>query len=399
VLVIGSFLRKDHPLLAQRIRQAARKGAQVMSLNAVHDDWALPMAATLTAAPAQWLAQLADVAAAVAKAAGVPAPLPADSGPHAQAVAAALASGQHKAILLGNAAAQHPQAAQILGLANWIGHQTGATVGYLGEAANSVGAQLVNALPGKGGLHAGQMLSQPMKALLLLNTEPVLDSANAAATQKALAGAGLVVALTPFKDACADVADVMLPVAPFTETAGTFVNTEGRAQSFHGVVKPLGDARPAWKVLRVLGNLLGLQGFDQETAEDVRAEALGNSAALADRLDNASSAALALGMPVQGLQRVADVPLYSTDSLVRRATSLQLTADAREPVVGISPALWQQLGLQAGDRVRLAQAEGTAVLVAREDKTLAADAVRVAAGHAATAGLGAMFGAITVTKA
>jgi NADH-quinone oxidoreductase subunit G len=399
VLVIGSFLRKDHPLLAQRVRQAARRGAQVMSLNAVHDDWALSVAATLTAAPGQWLNQLADVAAAVAKAAGVPAPLPADPGTHAQAVAAALASGQQKAILLGNAAAQHPQASQILALANWIGQQTGATVGYLGEAANSVGAQLVNALPGAGGLNAGQMLSQPMKALLLLNTEPVLDSADAAATKKALADSGLVVALTPFKDACADVADVMLPIAPFTETAGTFVNAEGRVQSFHGVVKPLGDTRPAWKVLRVLGNLLNLPGFSQETAEDVRAEALGDADQLAARLDNGSGAALALGTAAQGLQRVADVPLYSTDSLVRRAASLQLTADARQPVAGIPSALWQQLGLKAGDTVRVAQGEGSAVLAAREDKTLAADAVRVAAGHPATAALGAMFGTITVTKA
>ena len=243
------------------------------------------------------------------------------------------------------------------------------------------------------------MLSQPMKALLLLNTEPVLDSADAAATKKALAGSGLVVALTPFKDACADVADVMLPIAPFTETAGTFVNAEGRVQSFHGVVKPQGDARPAWKVLRVLGNLLNLQGFSQETAEEVRAAALGDTDAIAARLDNGSSAAPLLGAAVQGLQRVADVPLYSTDSLVRRAASLQLTADARVPVAGIPSALWQQLGLKAGDQVRVSQGEGSAVLAAREDKTLAADAVRVAAGHPATAALGAMFGALTVTKA
>jgi NADH-quinone oxidoreductase subunit G len=348
------------------------------------------------------LSQLAEVAAGVAKAAGVPAPLQADPGPHAQAVAAALASGQNKAILLGNAAAQHPQASQILALANWIGQQTGATVGYLGEAGNSVGAQLVGAMPKANGLNAGQMLGQPMKALLLLNTEPVLDSADAAGAKKALAVSGLVVAMTPFKDACADVADVMLPIAPFTETAGTFVNAEGRVQSFHGVVKPLGEARPAWKVLRVLGNLLGLAGFEQETADDVRLEALGDATDLAARLDNASGTSGSPGMPAAaapGLQRVADVPIYSTDSLVRRSTSLQLTADAREPVVGIPSALWQQLGLVGGDRVQVAQGEASAVLAAREDRTLAADAVRVAAGHVATSALGAMFGAITVRKA
>jgi len=397
--VVGAFLRKDHPLLAQRLRQAVRHGAQLMSLHAVHDDWAMPVAARLTAAPASWPAQLADVAAAVAKARGVPAPLPADPGPQAQGVAAALLSGARKAILLGNAAAQHPQASQLLALASWIGEHTGASVGYLGESGNSVGAQLVAALPGAGGLHAGQMLQQPMKALILLHTEPALDGADAAATGRALAGAGLVVALTPFKDAAAEVADVMLPIAPFTETAGTFVNAEGRVQSVHGVVKPLGETRPAWKVLRVLGNLLGLAGFDHETADDVRAEALGDLAALPTRLDNRAAVAPALLPPAGGgLQRVADVPIYAVDSLVRRAASLQRTADAREPVVGLPSALWQQMGMQAGGRVLVSQGAAAVVLPAREEPLLADGAVRIAAGHPATAALGAMFGAVSVEK-
>jgi NADH-quinone oxidoreductase subunit G len=242
------------------------------------------------------------------------------------------------------------------------------------------------------------MLTQPMKALLLLNTEPVLDSADAAATCKALAASGLVVAFSAFKDACADVADVMLPIAPFTETAGTFVNAEGRAQSFHGVVPPLGDTRPGWKVLRVLGNLLGLPGFDQETVDDVRQQALGDVSTLSSRLDNSISVAWSPGPAPAGLQRVADVPVYATDGMVRRAPSLQLTADAQEPVVGVPSTLWRQLGLQPGARVRVTQGEGAIVLAAREDTTLAAGAVRVAAGHPSTAALGAMFGSVTIEK-
>jgi len=398
VLVIGSFLRKDHPLMAQRLRQAARRGARVMSLHAVHDDWAMPVAATLTAAPAAWPAQLAEVAAAVAQARGVPAPQPAEPGPHAQAVADAMLAGERRAILLGNAAAQHPQASQLLALAQWIGQHTGASVGYLGEHGNGVGAQLVGALPGPGGLHAGQMLAQPMKALLLLNTEPVLDSADAAAARQALADSGLVVALTPFKDAAADVADVMLPIAPFTETAGTLVNAEGRAQSFHGVVKPLGETRPAWKVLRVLGNLLGLAGFAHETSEEVRAEALGDLEALASRLDNRAATSAVVPAAGGGLQRVSDVPIYAVDSLVRRAASLQLTADARPPVVGLPSALWQQLRMAPGGLVLVTQGASTVVLPAREESSLAEGAVRIAAGHPSTAALGAMFGAVSVEK-
>jgi NADH-quinone oxidoreductase subunit G len=205
--------------------------------------------------------------------------------------------------------------------------------------------------------------------------------------------------MSPFKDANAEFADVLLPVAPFSETAGAFVNAEGRLQSFHGVVRPLGEARPAWKVLRVLGNLLGLAGFEQDTAEQVRAEALGDVSTIAARLDNRAGAALAATPASTALERIADVPIYQADALVRRAPSLQATADARAPRVGLPSALWRQLGLKAGDKVRISQGAATATLPACEDATLAANAVRIAAGHADTATLGALFGAIAVERA
>ncbi len=395
-LVVGSFLRKDHPLFAQRIRQSVRRGGKLVSLHAVHDDWAMPVALPLTAAPSAWVHSLADLAAAVAVAKGVAAPLAGTAGEAATAAAKLLLSGERKAILLGNAAAQHPQAGQLLSLADWIGAQCGATVGYLGEAANSVGAQWVDAMPGPGGKDAGAMLSQPMKALLLLNVEPAHDAADPAAARDALQGSGLVVALTPFRDAAVDNADVMLPIAPFTETAGTFVNAEGRVQSFHGVVRPLGDARPAWKVLRVLGNLLGLEGFDHEDSEQVLGEALGG-AAPASRLSNIPVATPAAVMPaLRALERVADVPIYASDALVRRAASLQATADARAPVVGLPSVLWAQLGLGPYARVRVTQGSAVAELPAREEPSLAPTAVRIAAGHATTTSLGPMFGTLSV---
>ena len=301
-------------------------------------------------------------------------------------------------MLLGNAAVQHPQAQDLLAVAQFIAQQTGATVGMLGEAANSVGAQLVGALPGAGGLSAGQMLAQPRKALLLLNVEPVLDMANGQAAHAALAAADMVVALTMFKDAAVEGADVLLPITPFTETAGTFVNAEGRAQSFVGVVPPLGESRPAWKVLRVLGNLLGLDGFAQETADAVRAEALGDLATLPGRLSNAVAAQPLLAPAVAGLQRLADVPIYSTDALVRRAPALQQTTDARAPVVSVPAALWQQLGLNEGESVRVSQDAGHVELKVKRDATLAADTVRVPAGHPDTASLGEMFGTVQLQR-
>ena len=399
VLVVGSFLRRDQPLLAQRLRQAARHGAQVHSLHAVHDDWAMPLATQVAASPSGWCDALAQVAAAVARAKGVDAPVAVNASETATRIADSLLGGERKAVLLGNAAAQHPQAAQLLALAEWIGAQTGATVGYLGEAANSVGAQWVGAMPGEGGLNAGQMLSQPMKALLLLGVEPAFDAADAAAARSALAGAGLVVSMSPFKDANTEFADVLLPVAPFSETAGTFVNTEGLVQSFHGVVRPLGETRPAWKVLRVLGNLLGLAGFEQDSAEEVRAQALGDATTLAARLDNRSVAAPAKTAASTSLERIADVPIYSSDALVRRAASLQATADAKAPMVGVPSGLWRQLGLKTGEAVRVSQGSASATLPAREDASLAANALRIAAGHASTASLGAMFGEIAIERA
>ncbi len=409
VLVVGSFLRKDHPLLAQRIRQAARKGAMVHSLHPVHDDWLMTMSTQTTVAPSGWVQALADVAAAIAATNGSSAPAEGQATDEAKVIATSLLSGERKAVLLGNAAAQHPQAAALLALANWIGEQIGASVGYLVEAANSVGAQLVRALPGAGGLNAGQMLgagqgnaaSKGLKACLLLNTEPALDAANAAAATAAMQAAEMVVVMTPFKTAAHDVADVMLPIAPFSETSGTFVNAEGRVQSFHGVVRPLGDTRPAWKVLRVLGNMLGLTGFEFETSEEVRAEALGDLATLATRLSNALFGApitAAANAEQHALERIADVPIYATDSLVRRATSLQLTADARAPVASLPQSVWDRLGLNVGDKVRVSQGSANAVLAAHCDASLAPTAVRVPAGHADTASLGAMFGAITVEK-
>jgi NADH-quinone oxidoreductase subunit G len=400
VLVVGSFLRKDHPLFAQRIRQAARKGAKVHSIHALQDDWLMPMATGITTEPSAWPRALAEVAAAIALANNVAPPVVATVTDAARDIAASLLSGEHKAILLGNACAQHPQASQILALANWIAQQTGAKIGYLTEAANTVGAQLVRAMPGQGGLDAGQMLSGALKACVLLNTEPALDSANPQAAVAALQAAKFVVALSPFKSAALDVADVLLPIAPFSETSGTFVNAQGRVQSFHGVVKPLGETRPAWKVLRVLANLIGLAGFEFETSQEVLQQALGDLNTIVQRLDNRSSAPMApLPETARTLERIADVPIYATDSLVRRAVSLQLSADAALPMASVSQAVWTRLGLAHGMPVRLAQGACVALLSAQLDVTLADGAVRIPTGHAATANLGAMFGPITVEKA
>ena len=326
VLVVGSNLRKDHPLFAQRIRQACKKGCAVSAISsgalmASADAWALPLAQAQTLPAGQWAQALADIAAAIADTRGVAAPAAGTVTDVARKTADSLLGGERKAILLGNAAAHHANASSLLALANWIGEHTGASVGYLTEAANTLGAQVAGAVPGEGGLNAAQMLGSGLKAVLLLNTEPRFDSAAGASAH--LAGAGMVVTLSPFKTNL-DLSDVLLPLAPFTETAGTFVNAEGRVQSFHGVVKPLGETRPGWKVLRVLGSMLGLPGFEFESIEEVRKRAL--PADLAALLSNLTDAAIDLSVTA-GEPCVALI--YQLDGIVRRAGSLQLTADAR----------------------------------------------------------------------
>jgi NADH-quinone oxidoreductase subunit G len=403
VLVVVSFLRKDHPLFAQRLRQAARSGAKIASLHAVHDDWLMPLAQRITAAPSDWAKELANIAVAVAQAQGITAPCAGEATEAAQAAAKLLLGGERKAVLLGNAAMQHPHSASLLALSRWIAQATGASCGSFGEAANSVGAQLVGAQPMQGGLDAAQMTTQPRQAYLLLNTEWPLDAADAAAATAALNQARMVVAFTSFQDAVVPNADVMLPIAPFTETAGSFVNAEGRLQPFQGVVQPLGETRPAWKVLRVLGNLLGLTGFDQQSAESVRKEVLGDGSGIAARLVSpAVDASARIDVPADnrgGLQRVTEVPIYASDSLVRRASSLQLTADARSAAVaGVPASLWQQLGLGKGDKLRIVQGPAQVLVPVRLDATLADGCVRVPAGLAETLPLAAGFGNLTVER-
>ena len=335
-LVVGSRLRKDHPLFAQRIRQATRRGAKVDVIGSDREfhggnDWALPVRHFLNASADQWGALLANVAVAVAAEKGVQAPVTGTADAAAKAIATNLCAGTDTAILLGNAAAHHVDASALLSLANWIASQTGCKVGYLTEAANTVGAQLVKAQPQTGGQNAAQMLSGSCKAVVLLGCEPAADSAAGAAAVAALQQADMVVSLNAFKTNL-DVADVLLPISPFTETSGTFVNAAGLAQSFHAVVKPLGETRPAWKVLRVLCNLMGIPGTDFETSQDVlAATGLTVGQVSEAQLSNACDAPIEFkAIALDAAPSVAGI--YQLDGLVRRAPALQHTVDAKQEV-------------------------------------------------------------------
>jgi len=409
-LLVGSFLRKDHPLLASRVRQATKKGAQVNLIHSTDDDLLMLIANKEIVPPTEMTKVLAQVLKALATAKQVTLDTNVQQviqsvtpSAIAQAMADSLASGERVAVFLGNFAQQHPHASQLQLLAQHIAALCGATFGFFGEAANSVGGYLAQAVPFAGaehGMNASAMLAAPRKAYILLNVEAELDMQNPQQALAAMGAADMVVALSAYKHHATEYADVLLPITPFTETSGTFISSEGRAQSFKGTVQPLGEARPAWKVLRVLGNMLDIPGFDYNNSEAVRDEVLVGTdlpAKLGNVLHGVS--AQTATWDVAGLQRVSDVPIYATDAIVRRAASLQKTRDAATPRALMHSVELKKLNLQSGEMVKLTQEHGSARLSVIADDSLPHGVVRVAAGHAVTAELGEMFGAIMVERA
>ena len=416
--VIGSNLRKDQPLIAARLRTATKQGLQIHRLDAGGSDWLMPLASSLTMRPSAWVTGLSEIALALAQAKGVSAPAGIRSetvSPEAMQIAQALLETQalnssagidspKQAIFLGASAIAHPQAADLHVLAQFIAEQTGARFGFLQEGGNSVGAHLVNAVQGNAG-SINSLLDGERHAYLLMHVEPLADLPNPQQTRAALTKADTVIALTAFTSPdLLELADVLLPITPFTETMASYVNTAGTIQTIQPAVKPLGDARPAWKVLRTLGTLAKLDGFLFNLPEEVRAEALpellDSAALLANNQfsDNLSLSA-AVSTQAASLERLGDVPLYGVDAIVRRSSALQLTADAKLALkVGLGPHTFAELGLVEGEIVQVTQAGVSVSLAATQVPGLAAGVIRLASTTPASMQLGAMFGPLTLTR-
>jgi NADH-quinone oxidoreductase subunit G len=393
---IGSFLRKDQPLLAARVRAATKRGLKVTRLGASSEDWLMPVAASAQVAPSNWPAELAGVATAVAQAKGINAPSNASVSANAKAIADSLLSGERKAVFLGAAAMAHPQFAQLHAYAQFIAINTDATLGFLPEGGNSVGAHVVQAISSAG---VEGILAKDLKAVVLLGLEPSADLANPQAAKAALAKAGTVIAMTAFDSPeLREVADVLLPITPYSETSGSYINAEGTLQSVQAAVRPLGDARPAWKVLRVLGNLLNLDNFYFNSSEEVLGEAVPTN--FATQLSNTTTTAPAVtSLFTPAVERLADVAIHSSDAIVRRAPALQLTQDAKRAIkLGVPSGLFMQLGLKEGDAVKVSQSGLSVTMPATEEKTLADGVVRLSAATSVSAQLGSMFGLLTVER-
>ena len=396
-LLIGSDIRKDQPILGHRLRKAAMRGGSVCYVNPFEIELTYP-AEQLVSSPAGMLKNLA----ALARALGAEGELinTAEVAEIHTTVAQRLKAGTSTAVLLGNMAASHPDYAILRSLAAAIAHASGAILGFLPDAANSIGARVAGAIP-RGEANARSLLEEPRKGYLLMGVEPGYDFWSPALAEFALSKAEFVVALTAFRSPSLEaVADLLLPMAAFTETSGTFINAEGTWQSFKGCVSPREEARPAWKILRVLGNLLNLDGFDQNSSEDVLQEVQTTANGLKpDNSINLNEAGdLKQLMVDTELVRIGDVPIYAQDPLVRRASALQQTKDAAKASIRINPAVAARVGLGQGDRATLMQDGGRTVLPVEIDKSLPEGCVRIPSGLDGTEKLGGQFGPVTLEK-
>jgi len=421
ILLIGSNLRNEHPLLAQRIRKAVSNGAELCIVSPLDNDPLMDIAHKVIVRPNDMVNVLGQILKAMSGLQKLSLCLPPALNslleeikvrPNTQKIAECLAGISEELILiapkvgifLGNMALSDPRFTEMYSMAEAIGGITGAKGGILPPAANSTGMHLMGVMPTATGMHARAMIEVPRKAYLLLNIEPELDCQHAALASEAMAKAECVIALTAYKSSALDNADILLPIAPFTETSGSFMSMEGRVQSFQAVTRPLGEARPAWKVLRVLANTLGLPGFDFNSSEEVKNAIFNHekpSAVVWRSLNNNLKELVEIQVNIkkEGLQRIGEVPQYEFDPIVRRSAPLQKTKYNVRPMARMRAEQLVELGLSDGDIVVAHQDKGSAVLKVRVDNHVAKGCVRVAAAHPLTASLGDLMGDITIEKA
>jgi len=414
-LLIGSNVRKDQPIISHRLRKAALKGAQLMFVNSLDHEFNFPVAENIVTSPVNMAWELAAICKALLTIGGESAPsglaeLLGNTDAHDVHINIArhLHSADKATVLIGTQAMSQPEFASIRALANVIAQQSGAQLGYLPAGANSAGAYLAGAVPHRGpagatvnqsGLNSRDMLGEVMSGLILLNLEPECDVAEPAIALRNLHDSDFVICLTPYMtETMKSYADVILPVSTFAETPGTFVNIEGRWQSFAASIKPTGDTKPTWKVLRVLGNLLELDGFDYLSAEEVRDEcqALCENVVVSSRTEWRSPASLQKA--TTQLNRIGQLPIYATDNIVRRSQALQLTKDAIGAAIHINAKTLAGTKLNGSDTGMIMQSGTQVSLPIVIDDCVPENCVMVPVGVVGSEQLGSSYGPVELSK-
>ncbi|MCK5919532.1 MAG: molybdopterin-dependent oxidoreductase, partial [Methylococcales bacterium] len=373
-LLIGSNIRKEQPLLGLFLRQAVvQNKAKISAINMLDYDFHFPLSTRQQVSAKGLVQSIANVASEVAEQTGVKlddaiGTRASTPNEHEKAIAESLIKGddsKENAIILGSSALEHFEASTLAAIADWICQYTGAKLVKLPDA-NSAGAWIAGCIPhraehaetvGETGLNAKRMLSESLNAYLLYGVEPGMDSHRSGAALASLESADFVVQCAAFvSDEAMNYADVLLPIATYAETSGTYINCEGRVQMSRAAAEPKGEARPGWKVLRVLANYLELDGFDHVDIADVRSDfVLGNEQIISQR--GALVNEIPLGLEDDALYRHTETPMYRLDATLRHADALQQTADSPKPMVGLNAHMLSKLGLNSGDRVRVTQAD------------------------------------------
>ncbi len=414
-LFVGANTRKDQPIISHRVRKAAQKGAAISFINTVAQEVRFKPLANIAADPAAMFNELAGVLKAIIEqskseklSANVKKLI--DNAKVAEAhkaIANSLLEGKNCAVFVGSQAIMSSASGGLEVLASAIAEASNSQLGYITDGANAAGAALAGMLPhresggkvaDKAGLDANAMLEAGLNTYLILNAEPDYDFANAILAKQALQKAQTVIALSAFDSQGLRVtADVILPIASYAETAGTFVNIAGTKQSFNGCISPKGEARPAWKIIRVLANLFEATGFEYMSVEDILDEIenkIGETAQAVNSIDIKFTVP-----PVKGLVRVGGVGVYAGDAVVRHAQALQATADAKhDRFINLSAITAKATGLNSGEFVTVSQGENTLSAVLNIDDSVAANCVVIPLGTDNSAMLGSTNGAITLAK-
>ncbi|WP_334130925.1 NADH-quinone oxidoreductase subunit NuoG [Silanimonas lenta] len=389
VLLVGTNLRHEVPLLHQRLIKATKKGARVFAINPLDFPVAHPLAGKVIVAPSRLPGVLAALAAKLG--ASLPAGIAAAiEDPALTGIAEALKGARAGAIVLGGIAETHANASHLRAAARAIAQATGLALNRIPQGANALGLSRHGVLPGPGGQAVDAQLAVPKAAYLLWNLEPAYDFADATAALKALSAAKVLAFSVYASESLKQVADLILPIAAGAEMEGSYINLDGRTQFTSAGGKPRGEARPGWRVLRALGDAMGFEGFAHLDLEALRASMVPQAPA--------SGHGLSPLAPMQGLERLATLPIYRGDAQLRRSTALNAHPLTKGQGVELHPADAAALGLAAGDIARVADAKGHAVLPVRLNPGLARGTAWVEAAYPATAPLAA-HGALTISKA
>jgi NADH-quinone oxidoreductase subunit G len=416
-LLIGSNIRNEQPLLASRIRKAVNHGANLFIVNSIDADPLMTVSEKMIQAPHKLPYALAKILKSMTEIKGILKKdikfIKADiekvkTDKTSDAIAEHLMKNvlagkkNNTSLLLGQAAQEHPDYATIYQLAFEISKLSQATFALLPSYANSVGLHAINVLPEKDGLNARTMLEKKLKAYILLNIEPQLDASNAQLMENAIVSSDFTVALTSYNSKYLENVDVLLPISPFTESSGTIINIEGRVQSYTAVTQPLGQSRPAWKVLRVLANHLDLKGFDYESSLDVKEARIKSnvqfiSKELSNEIDITSDYKIRNTKPKQ-FSRIGEIHQYLIDPIVRRAPSLQTAIQKSKAHAKLHPLEMKTLRLKANDKIKVMQGNQWASLMVIEDISIPEGSIYIPSGIDETANLADIYGDITVQK-